>query len=149
MTGDEAYRLEKQSDDKTKADGLEVLRKMFGKDNVPEPIAFAYPRWTSTPWAHGSYSNWPPGVTIEEHQNLRANVGNMYFAGEATSTAYFGFLQGAYYEGQIAANAVAQCLAGNCPVQPRYEVVSASSSTQNLNEAHGWTVDSRSFGSSE
>ena len=42
----------------------------------------------------GSYSNWPVGMTLEKHQNLRANVNRLYFAGEATSAQYYGFLQG-------------------------------------------------------
>ena len=29
------------------------------------------------------------------HQNLRANVGRVWFAGEATSAEYYGFLHGA------------------------------------------------------
>ncbi|KUL81543.1 hypothetical protein ZTR_10061 [Talaromyces verruculosus] len=67
---DQSYRVEAQTDD------------------VPDPIAFMYPRWSLEPWAYGSYSNWPYGVTLEMHQNLRANVGRLYFAGEATSAEY-------------------------------------------------------------
>ncbi|KAI9795104.1 MAG: hypothetical protein M1816_000126 [Peltula sp. TS41687] len=145
VTDTEAYRVENQSDDKTKAEVLAVLRTMFGKDKVPDPIDFLVPRWTSTPWAYGSYSNWPPGVTIEQHQNLRANVGKLWFAGEATSVPYFGFLQGAYTEGQTAANAIAACVKGKCVDQPHYEVVPTSSSKNNFNAANGWTVDSTAF----
>lgn len=89
----QSYRAESQSDDATKAEVMAVLRSMFGAD-IPDPIDFLYPRWSTEPWAYGSYSNWPPGLTIETHQNLRANVGNLYFAGEATSAEYYGFLQG-------------------------------------------------------
>lgn len=124
---------------------LAVLRNMFGKDKVPDPIAFLVPRWSSTPWAYGSYSNWPPGTTIEQHQNLRANVGKLWFAGEATSVPYYGYLQGALTEGQIAGLAVAGCVKGKCVDQPHYEVVPASSSPQNLNAANGFTVDPTKF----
>lgn len=68
---------------------------MFGTD-IPDPIDFMYPRWSTEPWAYGSYSNWPPGLSIETHQNLRANLGRLWFAGEATSAEYFGFLQGIF-----------------------------------------------------
>jgi polyamine oxidase len=89
----QSYRVESQSDEVTKAEIMVVLRKMFG-DDIPDPIDFMYPRWSTEPWSHGSYSNWPPGLNVETHQNLRANLGRLYFAGEATSAEYFAFLQG-------------------------------------------------------
>ncbi|KAK7229613.1 hypothetical protein V2G26_001783 [Clonostachys chloroleuca] len=91
---------------------MEVLRNMFPNVQVPEPIAFMYPRWTKTEWTHGSYSVWPVGVTLERHQNLRANVGRLWFAGEATSSLDTGSLQGAWFEGQAAGQRVANVLAG-------------------------------------
>ncbi|KAI9710894.1 MAG: hypothetical protein M1828_002005 [Chrysothrix sp. TS-e1954] len=100
VVNDQSKKAEAQSDETTKAQVMEVLRQMFGAKNVPEPKAFYYPRWGQTEWAYGSYSNWPTGVTLEQHQNLRANVGRLWFAGEATSAEYFGFLQGAYTEGK-------------------------------------------------
>lgn len=33
-------------------------------------------------------------MALEKHQNLRANVSRLHFAGESTSAQYFGFLQG-------------------------------------------------------
>lgn len=91
----QSYRAESQSNDATKEEVMAVLRKMYG-DNIPEPTDFMYPRWSTEPWAMGSYSNWPPGLTIETHQNLRANLGRLYFAGEALSAEYYGFLQGTF-----------------------------------------------------
>jgi polyamine oxidase len=89
----EAYRAEHATDEETQAEALAVLAKMFPDITIPEQIAFAYPRWTQTPWSYGSYSNWPPGTTLEMHQNFRANVDRLWFAGEATSAAYFGYMQ--------------------------------------------------------
>lgn len=89
----QSYRAEHQSDDETKAEVMAVLRKMFGND-IPEPLDFLYPRWSLEPWTYGSYSNWPPGLSNETHQDLRANVGRLWFAGEATSAEYLGYLQG-------------------------------------------------------
>lgn len=54
------------------------------------------------------------GMTLEMHQNLRANVGRLWFAGEATSAAYYGFLQAAYYEGKEVGERIAGMLTGNC-----------------------------------
>jgi polyamine oxidase len=91
----QSRRVEMQPDEVTQAEVMTVLRSMFG-DDIPDPIDFMYPRWGLEPWSHGSYSNWPPGFTVELHQNLRANLGNVYFAGEATSLEYFAFLQGEF-----------------------------------------------------
>lgn len=117
----QSYRVEAQTDDDTKNEVLAVLRDMFGAHAVPDPFAFMYPRWSLEPWAYGSYSNWPAGVTLEMHQNLRANVGRLYFAGEVTSTEYYGFLQGAWFEGQRAGAAVASCLKGKCSQDVHYD----------------------------
>jgi polyamine oxidase len=91
---DQSFRAEKQTDEQTKAQVMAVLRSMYPGIEVPEPVAFMYPRWSEVPWAMGSYSNMPPGTSLLMHQNLRANLGRLWFAGEATSAAYFGFLQG-------------------------------------------------------
>ena len=104
---DQSRVVEAQADDVTKSQILTVLRQMFGEENVPDPIAFMYPRWGRLPWAYGSYSNWPPGLTLQGHQNLRANVDRVYFAGEATSTQYYGYLHGAWFEGQRAGEQLA------------------------------------------
>lgn len=42
----EAYRIEQQSDEETKAEVMGVLRTMFPDIDVPEPTAFLYPRWS-------------------------------------------------------------------------------------------------------
>lgn len=64
---DQSRVVEEQSDELTKYQILDVLREIFGADKVPEPIDFMYPRWGKIPWAYGSYSNWPPGLTLEGH----------------------------------------------------------------------------------
>ncbi|KAF2711888.1 polyamine oxidase [Pleomassaria siparia CBS 279.74] len=114
VVGRESYRIEAQDDETTKAELMEVLREMFPDVDIPEPIAFMYPRWSLTPWSYGSYSNWPPGTTLEAHQNLRANVERLYFAGEHTSAAYYGFLHGAWFEGREAGERIAGQLAKEC-----------------------------------
>ena len=149
----ESYRAELQSDEVTKAEVMVVLRSMFG-DDIPEPIDFMYPRWSTEPWAYGSYSNWPPGMSIETHQNLRANLNHLYFAGEATSAEYFGFLQGAYFEGQAIGDKLARCITGNrtsCKNTASYEKIrGCATSERNLSPQNGWTVSSfQTFGFEE
>ncbi|PNY29651.1 Polyamine oxidase [Tolypocladium capitatum] len=152
VTNDESFRLEQQSDDETRAEALEVLREMFPDKNVPEPTAFTYPRWTKTPWAYGSYSNWPIGTTLEMHQNLRANVGRLWFAGEALSAEYFGFLHGAWFEGREAGEQVAGLLQDRCAKvysgkeqcgpRPHYETLHGTSPLEHYNLLNGWAASS-------
>lgn len=144
VVAEQSYRVEAQDDDTTKNQVLVVLRTMFGAGNVPEPTAFMYPRWSREPWAYGSYSNWPPGTTLEMHQNLRANVGPVWFAGEATSAEYFGFLHGAYFEGQAAGVNIANCLKGkgNCKGEVNYNVLHGTTPEKDYNLANGWDVTS-------
>ncbi|KAF2644543.1 polyamine oxidase-like protein [Massarina eburnea CBS 473.64] len=112
VVGRESYRIEKQSDEETKAELIAVLANMFPDVSIPEPTAIMYPRWSNVPWSYGSYSNWPVGTTLENHQNLRANVERLYFAGEHTSTEYYGFLHGAWFEGREAGERIAGMIVG-------------------------------------
>ncbi len=141
---DLSYKVEAQDDEVTKEEILAVLRRMFGAENVPMPIAFMYPRWSTEPWAYGSYSNWPPGTSLESHENLRANVGRLFFAGEATSAQYYGFLHGAYFEGLEAGTEVAKCLleggTGECGTYESYKVLRGTTAVGDYNMSNGWMV---------
>ena len=143
---DQSVIVDKQSDEQTKQQVLAVLRQMFGKENVPDPIDFMYPRWSTTPWAYGSYSNWPPCFTLEGHQNLRANTGRLWFAGEATSAEYYGYLHGAWFEGQYVGNAIAACLDGSkstaCKHEKHYKVLPKKTPLTEFNPVNGWNHDS-------
>jgi polyamine oxidase len=91
---------------------MEVLRAMFPNETIPEPTAFLFPRWFSDPLYRGSYSTWPPSFSPKHLINLAAPLGNLWFAGEATSEKYFGYLHGAYFEGKSAATQIALCIKG-------------------------------------
>jgi len=138
----DSYRVEQQSDEVTKEEVLVVLRLMFGADKVPEPIAFMYPRWSLEPWVYGSYSNWPQGVSLQTHQNLRANIGRLYFAGEATSSKYFGSLQGAWFEGQSAGIEVISCISGMCTDMVYYETLTGDTAASGYSDPNSWFVTS-------
>lgn len=139
---DQSYPVEMQDDETTKAQIMVTLRQMFGADNVPDPIAFMYPRWTSTPWAYGSYSNWPPAMTLEKHQNLRANTGRVWYAGEATSSEFYGFLHGAYFEGQKVGSTIASCLTGStrvvCKEENHYRALKGTTVLDAYSPDNGW-----------
>ncbi|KAI4253438.1 MAG: hypothetical protein L6R42_007581, partial [Xanthoria sp. 1 TBL-2021] len=127
----------------TKDQVLAVLRNMFGAENVPEPIAFMYPRWSLEPWAYGSYSNWPPGTTLEMHQNLRANVGRLYFAGEATSAQYFGFLHGAWVEGKNVGEKIAGLIKGTIQTEEvHYDPLHGTTFVDEYDSTNGFILES-------
>lgn len=151
VVGEEAYRVERQSDEKTKDEALAVLREMFPNATIPEPTAFLYPRWSYEPWTYGSYSNWPPSTTLETHENLRANVDRLWFAGEATSAQYFGFLHGAWFEGRESGLQIAGLLKKACAIvygtkecghRRHYETLHGSSPLADYSVFNGWAVSS-------
>lgn len=93
---------------------MKVLREMFPDTIVPEPMSFMYPRWTRMPWSYGSYTSWPAGTSEKVHSNLRANVDRLWFAGEALSRDYMGYVHGAWFEGKDAGEQVAGLIQGRC-----------------------------------
>ncbi|KAL9612346.1 MAG: hypothetical protein Q9167_003033 [Letrouitia subvulpina] len=143
---EQSYIVDHQDDETTKNQILVTLRQMFGEENVPEPIDFMYPRWSTTPWAYGSYSNWPPGLTLEGHQNLRRNNGRLWYAGEATSSEYYGYLHGAYFEGKSAGENIAACLKDgkreHCSNGKEYSVLHGTTRLEEYNVLNGWTQTS-------
>lgn len=150
---DESYRLEQMSNEEVIQEGLEVLRQMFPGKEIPHPTAFTFPRWTKTDWAYGSYANWPIGTTLEMHANLRANVDRLWFAGEATSAGYFGFLHGAWYEGREAGMQISGLLNNECVqvyededeicgARVHYPELHGTTPLDHYDEANGWPVDS-------
>ncbi|KZT60493.1 amine oxidase [Calocera cornea HHB12733] len=129
VTAQDSVRIESMSDAAVLAELLSVLGGMYGEQVVQAANVtdFYFQRWHEDPLFRGTYSNWPAGYHPAELDNLRAPLpgtapgmgegeggvlgeGRLLFAGEATSFEYFGFLQGAYTEGQRAARAVANCL---------------------------------------
>jgi len=86
---------------------------MFPNVTIPDPEAFYFPRWFNDPLYRGSYSNWPSSFFSEHHENLRATVDQrLWFAGEATSMKYYGFLHGAFIEGFSVAESIIKCIKG-------------------------------------
>ncbi|KAI0253801.1 amine oxidase [Lactifluus subvellereus] len=128
VTGDFSRRIESLSDEVVKGEVLAVLRSMYPHTTIPEPDAFYFPRWQSDPLYRGSYSNWPSSFLKGHHTNLRATVDQrLWFGGEATSLKYFGYLHGAYYEGQKMAEEIAHCIESDgCAGLPHVEEIPCS-----------------------
>jgi polyamine oxidase len=119
-------RVEALPDKQVKEEVMGILKDMFPNVTIPEPLDFYFPRWNADKLFRGSYSNWPPSFFTQHHENLRANVGRLFFSGEAMSSRWFGmcylcsfissecrsegFLHGAYFEGLAAAQTVVNCI---------------------------------------
>ncbi|KDQ23864.1 hypothetical protein PLEOSDRAFT_162138 [Pleurotus ostreatus PC15] len=120
VTGQYSERIEALPDRQVQSEVMGVLRSMFPKTDIPPASDFFFPRWHSDPLYRGSYSNWPASFTRDHHDNLRASVSvggreRLWFAGEATSFKYFGFLHGAYTEGLDVAQEMIKCIRrGQC-----------------------------------
>ncbi|KPM38046.1 hypothetical protein AK830_g8527 [Neonectria ditissima] len=146
VTGTQAYQVEKQTEAETQAEIMEILKAMFPNITVPEPTAIMYPRWSQDETTFGSFSNWPPGMTLEKHQNLRANVDRLWFAGEANSAEFFGYLQGAWFEGKNMGDRIAHILNSNGDVADgegelmRYDVLHGDTFKDEYDDANGWSI---------
>jgi polyamine oxidase len=122
---DMARSNEKRTDAEIQAEAMQVLREMYG-DDIPQPDDIIVPRWNSDPLYRGSYSNWPLGVLDQHHENLRQPVGNgrVLFTGEAMSPEAFGYVQGAWLEGQSTGRGIGECIVnGDCPEVEIYEAL--------------------------
>ncbi|CAM0914140.1 unnamed protein product [Alopecurus aequalis] len=110
VTDDESRRIEQQPDNQTMEEAVEVLRKMFPREDVPDATDILVPRWWSNRFFKGSFSNWPIGVNRYEYDLIRAPVGRAYFTGEHTSEKYNGYVHGAYLAGIDSADVLINCV---------------------------------------
>eukprot|EP01137_Pigoraptor_chileana_P018809 Opistho-2@6352 len=107
LTSSEAQRAETLTDEQIIEEAVGVLQSLFMDVDVPRPTAWMIPRWLADPYARGSYSNWPLGMSQEQHEQLKAPLGRVHFAGEHMERKHFGYMQGAYYTGVKQGNALA------------------------------------------
>jgi monoamine oxidase len=106
-SGTYARELERIPDQQVVEQSLVVLRTMFGP-LIPSPDASLVTRWASDPFALGSYSYIPSHGRGSDMDTLAEPVaGRLFFAGEATSRAQYGTVQGAFLSGFRAAGEIA------------------------------------------
>jgi monoamine oxidase len=105
LAGSIARQTEKWSDAAIVDQVLGVYRRMFGS-KVPQPTAHLITRWATDPWALGSYSYQPVGVTESARRQLAAPFQRLHFAGEATIPEHAATVHGAYLSGIRAAHEI-------------------------------------------
>lgn len=89
---------------------------------VPDPLGTLVTRWGADPWTRGAWTSVRPGAGGDPRAELaRPLADRVFFAGEATSADAPGTLQGAYVDGQRAADAVSARL----PPSARLVVIGA------------------------
>jgi monoamine oxidase len=64
--------------------------------------------WPSDPWSKGSYSFPAPGQVTSQGPTLRQGLGRLHFAGEYSSYAFMGYMEGALNSGAAAAKRIAE-----------------------------------------
>jgi monoamine oxidase len=86
---------------------LRVLTEVFGRP-VPAPTATVVTSWATDPFTGGAYSHFPPGADPAMMDLLCEPVhARLLLAGEHTSSARYGYADGAYVSGLRAAQQLA------------------------------------------
>lgn len=85
---------------------------------LPQPVGFVRTNWSRDPFALGSYSYLGVGATPRDRRRLaRPVAGTLYFAGEATDTAFPSTVTGAYLAGRSAAARIGRHLPADSTVE--------------------------------
>ncbi|XP_019103756.2 lysine-specific histone demethylase 1 homolog 3 [Beta vulgaris subsp. vulgaris] len=79
---------------------LRVLRKLFGDNAVPDPVASVVTDWGRDPFSYGAYSYVAVGASGEDYDIIGRPVENcLFFAGEATCKEHPDTVGGAMMSG--------------------------------------------------
>ena len=101
--GSRATALEAASDVQIVEQATRALSAMTGTA-APQPVATVTTRWSTDPWARGSYSYPGLGSSRADRRALGALIDNrLIFAGEACEETYHSTVHGAYLSGERAA----------------------------------------------
>lgn len=109
---DLAWALEAEGEAGMFAFAVEELVGLLGSDMRRRLGFVAASGWGGDPWSRGAYSHALPGHA-GDRARLRAPVADrLFFAGEATSEAFYGTAHGAWIEGERAADEALAALEG-------------------------------------
>jgi len=109
LQGDHVDDMIDMTDEDIMNEALDKLRSIF--DDVPEPTKYIVHNWLSDEFAKSAYSynqedyyysRWYLRQSLPGPRWDLANA-RLHFAGEGTSDAYYGLIQGAIWEGERAA----------------------------------------------
>lgn len=101
--GQAAHRIEALSDEAIAQEFCSELQRILQVD-VPEPTNVLVQRWKQEEFARGSYPRYLVGATGLEPKHLATPIQNrVFFAGDATSLTDPGYLHGAFWSGELAA----------------------------------------------
>ena len=105
--GPTAKRIESQTTTETKDEVNQIMAHMFRGVGVADRRVenIHVTSWSNNSLFYGAYSDVPVGVTQEELNLVKKNVGRLYFAGEHTADNK-GFVHSAYDSGKIVAEAI-------------------------------------------
>eukprot|EP00053_Salpingoeca_punica_P008978 m.80214 g.80214 ORF g.80214 m.80214 type:complete len:299 (+) comp14832_c0_seq2:755-1651(+) len=103
-SGVAALNMEEMNEADIIRDAVAVLRKIFKRKIVPNPIHSAVTKWRSDRFARGSYSYVAVGATGSDYDHLAAPVEvngtpRLCFAGEHTARYHPATVQGAFLSG--------------------------------------------------
>jgi polyamine oxidase len=99
--GQYAQQLGDQTPEKAVDSVLADLRSMFGAGNVPEPLGALRTAWHADPFSRGAYSYVATGASIDDYDVLAEPIDEvLFFAGEATNSAYPATVHGAFLSGE-------------------------------------------------
>jgi monoamine oxidase len=70
-------------------------------------VKYRFMDWPSDPWSKASYSFPAPGQVTAQGPTLRGGIGRLHFAGEHTSYAFMGYMEGALESGAAVARRIA------------------------------------------
>ncbi|XP_072046958.1 uncharacterized protein [Amphiura filiformis] len=120
VTGEEALRVEGLTDEEIANEVMDVLKNMYGEENVSELEDIYFKRWASDPFHYGTFTTWPIPAQVPEdaHDRLAAKFGHVYFADDAESEKDIGRLSGTLEATKTAMEKMIRCdevEGGNCP----------------------------------
>lgn len=108
--GSRAREIQQWEPDKTIDSIMQVMKTIYG-EKATKPIAYTITAWDNNPFAQGSYTFLPVGVTEQECEKLTEPVlERLFFAGEATNYKMIGTVHGAYLSGIQTAKMVERAL---------------------------------------
>ena len=69
-------------------------------------------KWSKNPYTRGSWTEPVVGTDSSVFANMAGRLKNLFFAGEATHSEWYGYIQGAYFSGLDKAKEIASCVQG-------------------------------------